>query len=70
MGTKVSPFKANQGQDPRMGFEIRKKGKYKGTEKFVEKIRSVQEEVKAALQKVQEDVKRYADRERGEIEEY
>jgi len=70
MGTKVLPFKANQGQDPRMGFEIRKKGKYKGTEKFVEKIKSVQEEVKAALQKVQEDMKRYADRERGKIEEY
>jgi len=70
MGTKVLPFKANQGQDPRMGFEIRKKGKYKGTEKFVEKIKSVQEEVKAVLQKVQEDMKRYADRERGKIEEY
>jgi len=27
MGTKVLSFKANQGQDPRMGFEIRKKGK-------------------------------------------
>ena len=42
-------FKANQGQDPRMGFEIRKKGKYKGTERFAEKIRSIQEKVKAAL---------------------
>jgi len=27
--TKVSPFKANYGQDPRMGFEGRKKRKYK-----------------------------------------
>ena len=49
MGTKVSPFKANQGQDPRMGFEMRKKGKYEGAEKFVEKMRKVQEEAKAAL---------------------
>jgi len=49
--TKVSPFKANQGQDPRMGFEMKKKGKYKGAEKFVKKMRSVQEEAKAALQK-------------------
>jgi len=48
-GTKVLLFKANQGQDPRMGFEIRKKGKYKGTERFAEKIRSIQEKVKAAL---------------------
>jgi len=48
-GTKVSPFKANQGQDPRMGFKMRKKGKYEGAEKFVEKMRKVQEEAKAAL---------------------
>ena len=28
--TKVLPFKANYGQDPRMGFEMRRKGKYEG----------------------------------------
>jgi len=69
-GTKVSPFKANQGQDLRMGFEMRKKRKYEGAEKFAEKMRSVQEEAKAVLQKVQEEMKRYVDRERGEVEEY
>jgi len=51
MGTKMSPFKANQGQDPRMGFEMRKKGRYKEAEKFVERMRNVQEEAKAVLQK-------------------
>jgi len=40
-GTKVLPFKANQGQDPRMGFELRKKGKYEGAEKFTERMRKV-----------------------------
>ena len=40
------------------------------TEKFAERIRNVQEEVKAMLQKVQEDMKRYADWERGKVEEY
>jgi len=69
-GTKVSPFKANSGQDPRMGFEMRKKRKYEGVEKFAEKMKNVQEEAKAALQKAQKDMKRYADRERGEVEEY
>ena len=69
-GTKVSPFKANNGQNPRMGFEMRKKGKYEEAEKFAEKLKNVQEEAKAALQKAQEDIKRYADRERGEVEEY
>jgi len=53
-----------------MGFELRRKGKYKGAEKFAERMKNVQEEAKAALQKVQKDMKWYADRERGEIEEY
>ena len=44
-------FKANQGQDPRMEFEMRKKGKYEGAEKFTERMKSVQKETKAALQK-------------------
>ena len=66
----MSPFKANSGQNPRMGFKMRKKGKYERAEKFAEKLKNVQEEAKAALQKAQEDVKRYADRERGEVEEY
>ena len=50
-------FKANSGQDPRMGFEMRKKRKYEGAERFVEKLKNVQEEAKAALQKAQEDMK-------------
>jgi len=48
----VSSFKANQGQNLRMGFKMRKKGKYEGAEKFAERMRSVQEEAKAVLQKV------------------
>ena len=69
-GTKVSPFKANNGQDPRIGFEMRRKGKYEGVERFVERMKNVQEEAKTVLQKAQKDIKRYADRERGEVEEY
>jgi len=53
-----------------MGFEMRKRGKHKGAEKFVERMKNVQEEAKAVLQRAQEEMKRYADRERGEIEEY
>jgi len=33
------PFKANYKQDPRIGFEGRKKEKYAGAEKFIEKIK-------------------------------
>ena len=50
--TKVSPFKVNQGKDPRIGFEMRKKVKYEGAEKFAEKMRNMQKKVKAVLQKV------------------
>ena len=39
--TKTLPFKANYGQDPRMGFETRRKGKYKGAEKFMIKIKEI-----------------------------
>jgi len=37
--TKVLPFQTNSGQNPRMGFEMRKKGKFKSTERFVEKFK-------------------------------
>jgi len=68
--TRTSPFKANYRQDPRIGFEGRKKGKYAGTEKFVEKMKEIQEEAKAALGKVQEDMKKYVNRRRSEVDEY
>jgi len=65
----MSPFKANYRQNPRMGFEGRKKGKYAGAEKFIEKIKEIQEEAKAALGKAQADMK-YADKKRSDVEEY
>jgi len=68
--TKVSPFKANYRQDPRMGFEMRRKGKYEGAEKFVMKMKEIQEEAKAALGKAQEEMKKYADKKRGEVDDY
>jgi len=44
------PFKANYGQNPRMGFEERRK-KYKTVGKFVERMKKIQEKAKAALEK-------------------
>ena len=49
--TKISPFKANYGQDSRMGFEGRRKGKYEVVGKFMERMKKIQEEAKAALGK-------------------
>jgi len=68
--TKNSLFKVNYGQDPRMGFEGRRKGKYEAAGKFMEKMRKIQEEVKVALGKAQEEMKKFADRKQGEGEEY
>jgi len=68
--TRTSPFKANYGQDPRMGFEGRKKGKYVRAEKFVEKIKEIQEEAKVALRKAQEDMRKYVDKKRSDADEY
>ena len=39
--TKTSLFKANYSQDPKMGFEGTRKGKYKVAEKFIERIRKI-----------------------------
>jgi len=68
--TKNSPFKVNYGQDLRMGFEGRRKGKYEAAGKFVEKMRKIQEEVKAALGKAQEEMKKFVDRKQRKEEEY
>ena len=67
---ETSPFKANYGQDPRIGFEVRKKGKYEGVEKFIAKIKEIQGEAKAALGKAQEEMRKYVDRKRGEVDKY
>ena len=70
LSTRTSPFKANYGQDPRMGFERRKKGKYTGAEKFIKKMKEIQEEAKAVLGKAQADMKKYANRKRLDVEGY
>jgi len=68
--TKILPFKANYSQDPRMGFEERRKGKYEVVEKFVEKMKKIQEEAKVALEKAQEEIKKFANRRQRKEEEY
>ena len=70
LATKVFPFKANYSQDPRIGFEGRRKGKYKAARKFVEKVRKIQEEAKVALKKAQEGMRKFADQKQEKREEY
>jgi len=70
IATKTSPFKVNYGQDPRMEFEGRRKGKYEAAGKFIEKMKKIQKEAKAALGKAQEEMKKFANRRQREEEEY
>jgi len=70
LATKVSLFMANYGRKLRVGGDIRKKGKVEKAMKFVERMKQVQEEAGAALEKAQKDMKRQADRGRKESEEW
>jgi len=60
--TKNLLFKVNYRQNPRMGFEERRRGKYEVAGKFVEKIKRIQEEAKAVLGKAQKEMRKFADR--------
>ena len=68
--TKILPFMANYGRELRMGGDIKKKGKVESATEFVQRMKKVQEEAEAALRKTQEEMKRYADRGRKEMEEW
>ena len=70
MSTKVSLFRANNRQDPYMGFEMRKKGKFKKAEEFAMRIKEVHEEAEAALKKNQKEMRKYTNRKKSKVEEY
>jgi len=61
---------ANYGRELRMGANIRKNRKIDKAIEFVERMKKVQEEVGAVLKKVQEDMKRQADKGRKKSEEW
>ena len=67
---KVSLFRANNGWDPYIGFELRKKEIFERAEKFTTRIKEVHEEAEAALKKNQKEMRKYADRKRSKVEEY
>ena len=67
---QVSPFFANYGYNPRMGFEPRREGKVEAAEDFAERMKRVHEEAHAALTKARDEMKRYADQIRGEAPAY
>ena len=58
MATKVLSFIANYGRELRIKNDIRKRGKVVSMMEFVERMKKVYEEVRAALKKTQKDMKR------------
>ena len=70
MATKILSFKANYSQNLRIGFEGRRKKKYKAVGKFVKRMKRIQEKAKAVLGKAQEEMKKFADKKQREGEEY
>ena len=67
---KISLFMANYGRELRRRADIRKKEKVEKAMEFEERMKRVQEKAGAILKKVQEDMKRQADRGRKESEEW
>jgi len=53
-----------------MGFEMRKKRKFEKAEEFVTRMKEVHEEAEVVLRKSQEEIRKYIDRKRSEVEEY
>jgi len=68
--TQILPFEANYSLSPRMGFEGRRGKRFEAAEEFAERMKQVQEEVKAALGKAQEEMRKYADKKRREGVEF
>jgi len=66
--TKMSLFMANYGRELRIEGDIRKKGKVESAMEFVERMKKVHKKAGAVLKKTQEEMKRYTDRSRKEME--
>ena len=59
---------ANYGRELRIGIDIKRKGKMEKAMEFTEKMKRIQKKVGVVLKKVQEEIKRQADKGRKEIE--
>jgi len=68
--TKMSPFQANYGRKPRIGFDIRKKRKNVKAEEFAREMKKRNKEVRAVLVRSQKEMKKQVNRNRKETEEY
>ena len=66
---KSSLFQVNYGREPRIGFDIRKKEKNEKVEEFTKEIKERHEETRATLVRLQDEMKKQADRNRKRVME-
>ena len=66
--TKMSLFMVNYSRELRIGMDIRRKEKVEKVTEFVKRIKKVQEETEAVLRKIQEKIKRQADKRRKKVQ--
>jgi len=59
--TKTSPFYANYGFNPQMGFKPQREVKVQAVDKFVDELKKIQGEAEVALCKAHDDMKCFAD---------
>jgi len=53
-----------------MGFEIRKKKKFKRVKEFAMRMKKVYKKAKVVLKKSQEKIRKYTNRKKSKLEEY
>jgi len=70
LATRLSPFMANYRKELQMEVNIRRRRKVEKVTEFIERMKRVQEEVGSTLRKTQEEMKRQADREKWEVDEW
>jgi hypothetical protein len=67
---QVSPFYANYGFNPRMGFEPQRQTNMEAVNDFTGQMKHIHEEAQVVLMKVCDEMKHYVDQHWGETPEY
>ena len=70
IATNLLLLRVNYRQELKMGFEIRKKRKHTKVEKFIKEIKEIYEKVKVVLRKLQEEMKKYVDKNKKKVVKY
>ena len=68
LATKVSLFMENYGWELKIEADIRRKGKIEKVTEFAARMKQIQKKAGVALKQIQEEIKKWTDRRRKEVE--